>query len=338
MKRPFFSIIIPTYNSEETLGYTLESIYNQEFEKENYELLVIDGGSTDSTIEIAEKYGASIYSNSQKLPEHAKIIGVENAKGKFILRMDSDEEFTYKTQLRDKMKFLSDNPDIKVLVPNRYVKGRKELCGISASYMNILGDPFNYFIYNTKCDKYETYKKHIYRREGNNSLMRFKKEDILPLTDSGTTAFSLDYMIENYPLEYRNIDFICSTTDRIIADTGVCGCIKGDDIMHNCRSTLTIYLSKLRFRVINNIFKKEESGYSSKERHCPRLKQRKFLFCLYALIVPIPIIDSFRLAILHRDWTFLLHFFYLYYVCFVIVIMYMFHKCGIELHNDKYGK
>ena len=68
----YFSIIMATYNSEKTIDKALASIRKQNFTQEEIELLVVDGGSTDSTREIARKYKATILDNPYKLPEPAK--------------------------------------------------------------------------------------------------------------------------------------------------------------------------------------------------------------------------------------------------------------------------
>ena len=335
MDRPFFSIIIPTYNSEKTLEYTLASIEAQTFEKSELEVLVVDGGSTDSTIMIAKEHGVNIIHNEYKLPEYAKLIGVINAKGKYIVRMDSDEEFTYPTQLEDKKRFFENHPEIPVLISNLYTAGRRDLCGISSAYMNILGDPFSYFVYQTDGDKCTTYKKYIKKKDGYEYVMGFEKDDMMPLADSGTCSYSLDYIKQKYPDEYDSIEFTCGTFSRIICDKGLCGCIKGDNIKHNCNSEFRTYLRKLKFRVINNVFHKGESGFSS---HINKVaKKRTILFCVYSVIIPLPIIDSMRLAIKYRDISFLLHFIYLYYTCICILIAYTVRLFGKSKTNISYG-
>lgn len=338
MNRPFFSIIIATYNSQKTLEYTLKSIDAQTIDKSELEVIVIDGGSTDSTVEIAQKYGTIILKNPYRLPEYAKAIGVGHATGHYVMRMDSDEEFSYENQLQEKKEFLIKYPDIKMMIPNRYISGRKEICGISAEYMNILGDPFSYFVYNTKPDKYITYKKNIVLSDGKFAIMKFEEGDVYPLADSATSTISLDYIKEKYPETYDSIEFTCGAFDRVIKDTQLCGIIKGDDIKHNCDSSLKTYFSKLRFRVVNNLFHKEESGFSAKEDLNRTLTKRKMLFCLYALIVPIPLFDSIKLAILYKKLSFLLHFVYLYYVCVQIFILGVVKVMGGIKKNKIYGK
>lgn len=339
MGQPFFSIIIATYNSEYTLVYTLESIRKQSVNQSELEILVVDGGSTDNTKKIARKYGAIIYDNPQRLPEYAKAIGVGHATGHYVIRMDSDEEFSYRTQLQDKMDFLKSHPELKMMIPNKCTKGKREgICGISADYMNILGDPFSYFVYQTKADKYETYRKNIIKEEGKCAVMKFEAEDIFPLADSATSTLSLDYMKEKYPKVYDSIEFTCRAYDQIILDTKLCGCIKGDDILHNCSSSFKVYLSKLKFRVVNNLFRKEESGFSSKEKLSENLKKRKILFCFYALLVPLPVLDSIRLSVLYRNPSYLLHFVYLYYVCVQILFFGSLRIMGKDCKNYNYGK
>ncbi len=83
------SVHVLTYNSGKTLRRALESV------KECDEILVIDGGSTDGTIAIAEGYGAKIL--SQHRSGHtddfssARNVGMKNARCPWILALDSDE-------------------------------------------------------------------------------------------------------------------------------------------------------------------------------------------------------------------------------------------------------
>ena len=336
-KKPFFSIVIATYNSEGTLGYTLESIRGQTIDPEEIEVLVVDGGSTDRTRAMAEEAGATVLDNPKRLPEHAKAVGTEYAHGRFIARMDSDEEFSYPEQLQDKKDLLERHPEVKMLISNRYVPGRKEICGISANYMNILGDPFSYFVYRTKKDKIHTYGENIIEKEDGGVIMRFRRGDVFPLADSATCALDLDYMREKYPEDYATIGFICRAYDQVLLDSELCAVIPGDDIRHNCRSSFRTYLNKLKFRVINNLFHKDESGYSAKENFSRKLQRRKALFCLYAALVPVPVLDSIRLAAVYRDASFLLHFVYLYYVCFQIARLGLVKVFGGNRKNASYG-
>jgi glycosyltransferase involved in cell wall biosynthesis len=59
-----FSIIIPNYNKEEYVRETLESIFNQTYK--NYEVIVIDDGSTDKSIEIIKEFDIKLFHTKRK--------------------------------------------------------------------------------------------------------------------------------------------------------------------------------------------------------------------------------------------------------------------------------
>lgn len=85
------SFIIPTFNSEKTLGKCLESIKGQEVRKE---ILVVDGGSRDDTQEIARKAGARLIIERKKGIAPARNAGLEKARGDCIAFVDSDVVLT----------------------------------------------------------------------------------------------------------------------------------------------------------------------------------------------------------------------------------------------------
>ena len=90
-----FSIIIPAYNAEAFLPRCLDSIFSQDFS--DYEVLVTDDGSTDSTPAILEKY-AAVHPNMHVLTQSnrgmatARNWGLEEATGDYVLFVDSDDE------------------------------------------------------------------------------------------------------------------------------------------------------------------------------------------------------------------------------------------------------
>src|SRR3990170_9688 len=87
--KPSISIITPTYNSAKTLTSCLESIKDQDYRGE-IEIIIADGGSTDSTLVIAQKYTDKIYPNPLKTGEAGKAAGVKHAKNEIIALIDSD--------------------------------------------------------------------------------------------------------------------------------------------------------------------------------------------------------------------------------------------------------
>lgn len=88
-ENPLVSIIIPVYNSENTLSLCLDSIKKQSYD--NIETIVVESRkSSDRTLEIAEKYDCRIFALNDKERSPALNYGVRKSKGKYIYRVDSD--------------------------------------------------------------------------------------------------------------------------------------------------------------------------------------------------------------------------------------------------------
>ncbi len=88
MELPLVSIIIPTYNSEKTLEKCLRSIKNQTYK--NIEIIVVDKGSKDKTVEIAKKYADKVFVVNAKERSEQKNFGIKKAEGKYVCFIDSD--------------------------------------------------------------------------------------------------------------------------------------------------------------------------------------------------------------------------------------------------------
>ena len=88
------SIIIPMYNVEKYIETCIESLINQDFD--NYEIIIIDNGSSDKSYEICKSYlsknkNIKLISQESGEPGKARNIGLNNATGKYIGFVDSDD-------------------------------------------------------------------------------------------------------------------------------------------------------------------------------------------------------------------------------------------------------
>jgi len=88
---PKVSIIIPTYNREEFIKGTIDSVLNQTYK--DFEIIVVDDGSTDNTKSYLEKYNSKIKLIEQKNSERAvaRNNGVKHSSGEYIAFVDSDD-------------------------------------------------------------------------------------------------------------------------------------------------------------------------------------------------------------------------------------------------------
>lgn len=85
------SVIIPSYNAENTIGKCLEALKKQSFSKRNYEIIVVDDASKDRTAEVVKKFkGVKLIRQKHRGPAAARNLGVKNSRGDVVLFTDSD--------------------------------------------------------------------------------------------------------------------------------------------------------------------------------------------------------------------------------------------------------
>lgn len=98
MNSPILSVVMSVYNAEKYLSQAIESILNQSFE--DFEFIIIEDCSTDNSLKIIKNY--AINDKRIRIIQKAKNkkmrgfienlnIGLSEAKGKYIARMDSDD-------------------------------------------------------------------------------------------------------------------------------------------------------------------------------------------------------------------------------------------------------
>lgn len=92
---PYFTVVIPTYNRAKLVSRAIESVFNQSFS--DFELIVVDDGSTDDTALVLEKYKADprfkyVYQKNAK-ESAARNNGIALATGDYVCLLDSDDEY-----------------------------------------------------------------------------------------------------------------------------------------------------------------------------------------------------------------------------------------------------
>ncbi len=111
------SVVIPTFNRAHVLERAIDSVFEQTFQ--DFELLIVDDGSTDNTQELLEKrYAGESKLRYLKMQNRgvsaARNLGVVESKGEWIALLDSDDEWLPQ-RLEKQWRLLERRPDLKLI-------------------------------------------------------------------------------------------------------------------------------------------------------------------------------------------------------------------------------
>lgn len=109
---PSVSIVIPVLNEQDRIPACLNSVFQQDYPREKLEVLVIDGGSSDNTVKLAQQFPVTILSNPKKIAEYGKAIGIEHTDSQFFVLLDADNVIGQSNWLKQMIYPLLDNQSL----------------------------------------------------------------------------------------------------------------------------------------------------------------------------------------------------------------------------------
>jgi glycosyltransferase involved in cell wall biosynthesis len=107
------SAVLTMHNEELFIGQCIESILNQDHD--NFELIVIDDGSTDRSCEIVESYHDKrirLYRNEQDYIKSLNL-GISKASGKYIAHVDADD-IMYKSRFSEQIRYMEEHEEVDI--------------------------------------------------------------------------------------------------------------------------------------------------------------------------------------------------------------------------------
>ena len=136
------SVVIPTYNRADTVGYAINSALNQTYT--DIEILVIDDGSTDQTAQIISQFGSRIkyfYKDNGGVSS-ARNLGIRKSTGEMIAFLDSDDEWL-PNKIERQLRFMHENPDFgMVLCDCNFINSKRHITGKSSRRKDLPHDGF----------------------------------------------------------------------------------------------------------------------------------------------------------------------------------------------------
>lgn len=309
------SIVIATYNSSKILPRVLAAIRNQKIDQKTVEILVVDGGSTDRTRAIAEKFSCKVINNPHVEPLYAKYLGFLHSKGKYLLYIDHDEVLKNPDSLLTRLSVFRENKRVHALTGSGYYSPPGYQ--IINSYINEFGDPFSFFIYRLSkhADFFIHSMKHRYRTvkdTGQYTIFEIPMNMPNPIIElvAGGGMVDKQYVIRHFPEVSRSQYLLPHLFHVLRKKSPYIALVKQDPIIHYSSDTLNSYIRKLIWRIKNNIFFTSttgSSGYSGRDLNDLSSTIKKFLFIPYAASLVCPIVDAVYLSITRKNLAYCMH-------------------------------
>lgn len=151
-----FSVICPVYNSMHYLDRCISSILNQSFQ--DFELLLLDDGSTDNSLSICRKYESidkriRVFSGANIGPYNERILGYKKSLGDYILHIDSDDAFVKNAFSRINEAIEKHDPDVLIFNSYSEEKGIINVLDKTNYQEQVISDYNNIFV--TFFDNYQ---------------------------------------------------------------------------------------------------------------------------------------------------------------------------------------
>jgi len=109
------SFVICTYNNKKLVEKCINSILLQDYDKSKIEIITVDGGSTDGTLNILKRFPVKIIHNKKRFPEGkgmGKSQGIEKASGDIIILLDQDNELINHNWLKNSIVPFTEDPKV----------------------------------------------------------------------------------------------------------------------------------------------------------------------------------------------------------------------------------
>lgn len=212
---PFVTAMIVVRNEENYIEPSLKSFLEQDYPKDRYEIIIIDGMSEDNTVNkvkaVADEYekkGAGVniryYENPKKLLASGWNIGIKEAKGEYVIRIDAHSQAD-KTLISKCVKVLKEKPDVVCaggrLETEPLTKKGRVIADVLSSPFGVGDSKFRYADKSGYVDTvaYGMYRKEIFEKAGyfNEEFTRNQDNDMHGRIKKCGGRFYLDVSIKN---------------------------------------------------------------------------------------------------------------------------------------------
>lgn len=308
-KLPTISAVITTFNSQRTIKKCLSALRKQDYPQEKIEVLVVDGGSKDKTLEIAKGFGVEII----KVPvekqgaEYNKAVGVNTAKNEILLLLDHDNILPHKKWLKKMVNPFLLHKEVVGVEPLRFHYDPK--MNLLDRYFALMGgsDPVPYYFGKNShlswaFDKYNLWGEA--KDMGDYYLVKFSPDKVPALGANGALV-RRKLLLSEAKADLKHFFHIDVQVDLIRKGFNTYAIAK-DTIIHLTGSKLIPFLLRRKFYIEKYHFQdfslRRFSVYEPKK---DRFNLIKYVF--FSLTIIVPLFDAIRGFIKIRDVAWFIH-------------------------------
>lgn len=292
-QQPSVSFVIPTLNGGDLLVRCLESIRKQDYPTDKIEILIVDGGSTDGTQNVAQKFGAIVVPNEKVLAEPGIVLGLTQAKGNIRFLMAADNGLPVPNWIRQMVRPFVEDPSVMgaftQIVPSELDNA------ITRYYCHLHVEPFTWFVYGAACNPRDFHKVYKTLEEKDGYVIYQFTPKNHPLI-----AFAQGFAVRKEWVrkpEYEDDDILPFI--QMIEEGRKIAYVPNAGIYHHHLKGFSHYLKKYQWRIRNSL-NQTNFGFDRRAKYLTfSRKARKFLWVIYGNTLIGPVLDSFRFGFWH---------------------------------------
>ena len=310
---PSISIIVVTFNCEKILEECLESINMQNYPTEKVEVLVIDGGSSDKTVDIAREHNARvIFGGFPENQEPRRAIGLLNSKNDLVAFIDSDNLLPDNNWLREAVQPLIEDKEIVATQPLYFTYRKSD--SVINRYFALIGvnDPVAYYLRKSDRLTYFARTWNLYGKaadKGKYLKVEFDTKYMPPLGCNGFVARrkKLINLSLNNEMLIPSFTHTDAAYDLINGGEKYFGIVKNGIIHVTSKGSFLKYLIKRTFYINMHTFSGMPRKYKVFDLKKTKDAFNLVKFVLISLTIIIPLFDSIRGFIKINDIAWFVH-------------------------------
>ena len=317
---PTISVIMATFNSSRTIEESLASVRTQNYPQEKIEIILADGGSSDTTLKIVKKYNVKVIKVPKHLQnaEYNKGIGINAAKNEILFLLDHDNVLPHGEWFNKMVIPFREHKEIVGVEPLRFHYDPN--MSVLDRYFALLGgnDPVAYYLHKDShlswaYDDYNLVGKS--KDMGSYYLVKFQPNQIPALGGNGA-AIRREVLLKNADADPDHFFHIDVHVDLIKKGFNTYAFFK-DSIIHLTNNKVIPFLIRRKYFVekyhFEDLSKRRYSVYEQKKDTLNLIK-----YVIFSITFVVPLYDSIKGFIKVRDIAWFIHPF----MCFSMVFVY----------------